>query len=191
METFTENDLKFKLPAGFIVAGSSGTGKTSFVLRLLANLDLMFHPAPKTVIFAYNHHSPQISKLERQGIKTHFGLPSMDLLRKQQKPLLLVLDDLAIDVSQDFLVEMYTRSIHHLDISTLFVTQDLYSTKAKIARRNSQYIILLRSPAEASVIRTIGSQYSLQRISSPYIKTLLKITIHTCFWTYTQARRND
>jgi type IV secretory pathway VirB4 component len=47
METFTETDLKFKIPFGMVVGGPSGTGKSTFVMKLLANCDLMMDPIPK------------------------------------------------------------------------------------------------------------------------------------------------
>ena len=155
---FNSAELKFRLPFGMVVSGPSSSGKTTWLLRFLKHLDDMVSPAPLSVLYAYGQCHENVPKLEAFGIHTFPGLPDDATLRKYKKPMLLVLDDLLSTADEKYLSDLYTKKSHHLQIGVVFLTQNLFDKHFKVARNNSQYIVLMKAPNSALGIRTLGTQ---------------------------------
>lgn len=102
--------------------------------------------------------SQLVPTLQRSGVNVHSGVPSEELIKRQPKNLLLILDDLLLSITESYLSEMFTRKSHHMNYSVIFVTQSLFDRKIRVARQNAQYLILMRSPNSALSIRNIGVQ---------------------------------
>uniref|UniRef100_A0A914HMP1 RING-type domain-containing protein n=1 Tax=Globodera rostochiensis TaxID=31243 RepID=A0A914HMP1_GLORO len=67
--------------------------------------------------------NPTVVDLMKRGIEIHNGVPDQSLIQTQQKPLLLILDDLMLNVNNDFLDLLFTRGSHNWNVSVIFVTQ--------------------------------------------------------------------
>lgn len=145
-KSFTSEELKFRLPFGMIISGPTCSGKTSFLLRLLDNCMEMIEPPPRQILYAYGEYHEHIPKLERAGVTVHAGVPSDDLLRECERPLLLILDDLMNVASERYISDLFTKKSHHQRIGVIFLTQNLFEKSLKVARNNSQYIVLMRAP---------------------------------------------
>lgn len=155
---FIENDLKFRHPFCLILAGPSSSGKSTWLLKLLKFHKQMISPEPNSIIYAYGSYHEHIPAMERSGILTHCGIPTMEMLTNASKPLLLVLDDLMLDAKSDFLADLFTRKSHHMEISVVMISQSLFDKNLKVPRNNSQYIVLMRAPSSALSIRNLGVQ---------------------------------
>lgn len=155
---FDSEELKFRLPFGMVVSGPSSSGKTTWLLRFLPYLNDLVSPAPLSVLYAYGQYHENVPKLEASGIHTFPGLPDDATLRKYKKPMLLVLDDLLSTADEKYLTDLYTKKSHHQQIGVVFLTQNLFDKHLKVARNNSQYIVLMKAPNSALGIRTLGSQ---------------------------------
>ena len=94
----------------------------------------------------------------KAGVLTHAGLPTDDIFGSCEKPLLLILDDLMLASSEQYLSDLYTKKSHHQHISVVFLTQNLFDKQLKVARNNAQYLVLMNAPNSALSIRTLGSQ---------------------------------
>jgi hypothetical protein len=70
----------------------------------------------------------------------------------------LILDDLANEIKSEFLDILYTRGSHHWNVSIILVTQNLFDKNIKVARINSHFLILMKSPQSLLQIKTLGSQ---------------------------------
>lgn len=155
---YTDVDRSLRLPFGMFVSGSSSSGKTQWVLRFLRNAREMITPPPASILYCYGEYSTAVPTVERMGIRTCAGVPTDDQLDANERPLLLVLDDLMLNVTDAWLNELFTKRIHHRRYGVVFVTQDMFSSALKTARINSQYFVLLRAPNAALSIRTWGAQ---------------------------------
>lgn len=155
---FSEKELKFKLPFGMIIAGPSSSGKSTFLTKYLAEADNLVEPPPKSILYCYGEYNDTITLLQKSGINVCFGVPTEEILKQQPKPFILVLDDLMLSIEEKFLSELFTQKSHHQFFSVILVLQDLFDKKVKVARLNSQYIILMRAPNSALSIRNIGVQ---------------------------------
>jgi hypothetical protein len=155
---FSEKDLKFKLPFGMIVVGASGAGKSTFILKFIAQCDQLIEPKPASVAYCFGEMSSLVPLLQKCGVSVYAGVPSEELIKRHAKPLLLILDDCLLDISQKTLSEMFTKKSHHQHYACVFASQDAFDPKIKVARQNAQYIVLMRSPNSALAIRNIGVQ---------------------------------
>ena len=155
---FTLNDLKFKLPFGMIIAGSSLSGKTTFLLKMLNDLKNLIVPLPVEIVYAYGEYNEAIPFLRQNGIKVVSGLPSEEFIDSCKKPLLLILDDLLTYASEKYLQNLFTKKAHHNNIGIIFITQNLFDKNVRVARKNTHYIILTRAPNSALDISNIGRQ---------------------------------
>nr|CAD2178717.1 unnamed protein product [Meloidogyne enterolobii]CAD2197092.1 unnamed protein product [Meloidogyne enterolobii] len=157
-QSFFNKDLNFKLPFGMILSGPSSSGKSSFLLKFIADSQDLIEPKPKSVLYCFGEMNDNIPILQKSGINVYDGVPPEDLINKFQKPLLLILDDLLLSIDEKYLSELFTKKSHHQNFAIVFVTQNLFEKKIKVARQNAQYIVLMRSPNSALSVRNIGVQ---------------------------------
>ena len=157
-KSFNSEQIKIKLPFGMIISGPSTSGKTTFMIKLLDQSGDMFLPSPSKILYCYGQYNLMIPKLQDKGILVHEGVPTDELLNKLPKNALIILDDLMLNLSTNFLTHLFTRKLHHKQLGCIFLTQNLFEKNLKVARDNSQYIVLMNSPSAARSIRTLGSQ---------------------------------
>ena len=156
-KAFNQKDLAFRLPFAMIVAGPQSSGKTTFVVRLVENLEEMFSPVPKSVMYCYSEYNSAIPMLQKLGVQVYAGVPGEEILSKQKKPLLLIMDDLMLHVEKKYLDLLVTVKSHHQNIGVIFMAQNLFDKNLKTARDNSQYIVVMNSPSSLRQIRDIGT----------------------------------
>nr|CAD2174361.1 unnamed protein product [Meloidogyne enterolobii]CAD2184449.1 unnamed protein product [Meloidogyne enterolobii]CAD2186319.1 unnamed protein product [Meloidogyne enterolobii]CAD2189592.1 unnamed protein product [Meloidogyne enterolobii]CAD2190033.1 unnamed protein product [Meloidogyne enterolobii] len=155
---FSNKDLKLKLPFGCIISGPSSTGKSTFVRKLISNSDQLIEPIPKSILYCYGEYNSLVPELQRAGVSVYSGVPPEDLIKKQEQPFLVILDDLMYSIDEKYLSELFTKKSHHLNFGIIFITQNLFEKKLKVARQNSMYIILTRAPNSALAVRNLGVQ---------------------------------
>ena len=168
----------FRHPFTMVVSGSTGSGKTVWVMRLISNLNSMIEngehavePAIDTILYCYGALNSNVMELKsreslaegKEAIKiiTYSGVPNEEIIRKEAGPrrkLLLVLDDLMVSAKSAFLDTLFTLGSHNWGVSVVLVTQHLFGKELRIARNNAHYIVLLRNPAGALQIRNIANQ---------------------------------
>lgn len=148
----------FQAPFTLILSGATGSGKTQWLLRFLDHTNEMINPPPVSILYCYSEMNDSVLSLMKKGIETYNGVPDQELIKKYPKPLLLILDDLMLNVKNDFLDLLFTRGSHNWNVSVIFVTQSLFGKDIKTARANSHYLVLMRNPSAQLHIRTVGSQ---------------------------------
>ena len=154
--------LRFVHPSTMMVAGPTGSGKTQFVNKLLT--EQMFEPMPERIVWVYAQWQPLYDQLQAKipGIEFINGLPPNIL--ETLSPLtrnLVVLDDQMADVggSKD-LAQLFTQGSHHRNLTILYLVQNLFDQgkSMRTVSLNSQYLVLFKSPRDATQITTLGRQ---------------------------------
>jgi len=172
----TNFNLKIPLPTHSIVCGSTNSGKTSLVLRLLSNPDI-FSPRPKRVLYYYDtwQDAYSITKdlLESYGIEMLFykgihGLSmaqfeSSDKVGKGKGESIIVIDDFSLESSSSKDIAKMVTNIRHLHCSLFIILHFLFSKSeySRIILQNVGFVFVLPSPRLSSQLKTFGQQLSM------------------------------
>ena len=97
-----------------ILSGCTGSGKTTWLMRLLKHKKEMFESKIDHIFYHYGVWQKVFDQLELQGIEFHQGLPSST--PNYPKHSLIILDDLQDQVVNCKVVEQFfTRGSHHIN----------------------------------------------------------------------------
>ena len=160
--------LPFQPYSTFAVSGSTGSGKTYWVRKLLNNMTEMFeNPKPVEILYCYGVNQELFHQMEQELagiIKFHSGLPKNDEIEQfaaDARHRIIVLDDLIAEVTKSqTMQDLFCQFCHHKHITVLFLTQNLFQ-QGKYARTialNTHYIILMKSLRNRSQISYLGRQ---------------------------------
>jgi len=123
-----DDNIKFNHPFSGIVSGPSKSGKTSFCIRLLQNLDALCteREIGGGIIWCYSEKTavPERQQLPSNTIY-HEGVPE-NFVGGSGKPRLVILDDLLNDIYSKQVCSMFKRGRHHRNISVILITQNLF-----------------------------------------------------------------
>lgn len=155
---FDEDDIKLQIPSGGLIAGQATSGKSVLSYKIFKYADKIFTPKPKSKLYAYGIYNELVPKIKKLGVLTLPGLPSDEIIDKLEKPALIVLDDLMIEANEKYLNPLYTRSIHHKNLCVFHNVQNIFDKNLVVARKNSQYFFLMRSPTGALDRRNFAAQ---------------------------------
>ena len=143
-------DLRFKHPFTSIVSGPTGSGKSSFCVKFLKNLDTQCTESTFSagIIWCYSEKTAvpynQLSGLKKiqfqEGLPDNFG-------NARGKPSLLVLDDLLKQVYSEAVCDLFTKGSHHRNVSVILVTQNPFhqSPKCRDISLNAKYVVALKN----------------------------------------------
>lgn len=169
----------FLHPFTMTVSGSTGSGKSEWIQRMLGALGSgLIEPTPVGVVYCYGELNEKMVHMQQQQhcphsgssiwLRMHHGCPSTEEQIQQwatqaNRRLLLVLDDLIGGVNNGtlrttFLDTLFTRGSHNWGVSVVLVTQHLFTGELRIPRNNSHYIVLMRNPAGALQVRNLATQ---------------------------------
>ena len=145
-----EDHLKFKHPFTCIVAGPTGSGKTSYVIKLLQNLDSQCSETrfEGGIIWCYSEVTavPR-QQLDKLGLNITYqeGLPAT-YGNSQGYPSLIILDDLLNETYGRDICDLFTKGSHHRNISVVLLTQKLFhqGTHCRDISLNAKYLVLLK-----------------------------------------------
>lgn len=151
----------FQHPFSCIVAGPSKAGKTVFVSKLIKHIDQISSVSPIEIIWAFSEYQPHYRELSCiPRVRLCQGIPSMiDLKKDISIPKLLVFDDLMNDFKTDeTLIRLFTKGVHHWNISCVHIVQNLFYSGLRTARINAHYLVLFKNPSDKSQVSTLARQ---------------------------------
>ena len=152
-------DFRLRSDRTMCISGPSQSGKTTFLKRLLAQRDELFHTPFRRVIWCYGIYQHELhNDFRNQGVILYDGIPSVSDLQPYD---LIILDDLLneSDSSKD-LTKMFTQTAHHLPCFIIFVSQNLFP-KGKESRTrslNTHYYAIFKNPRDKSQFETLARQ---------------------------------
>ena len=139
--------FQFLCPFSCLIAGSSGSGKSSFVMKLIKNVHHMLLHRVECIIFCYSVYQPLYDEIKHL-VSFEEGLPDITQFYGGF-PTLLLMDDLMgmVNASVELL---FTKLSHHLNISVIHITQNLFQGKKRTGRSRSIVITLFCSKMYAT-----------------------------------------
>lgn len=155
---FSESDIKFHGPFTMVIAGSSSSGKTTWLLKFLEKYRVLVDPPPLDVLYCYATYHDKMTRIKELGASIYEGIPSQEVLDSLRKPSLVIFDDLMEEMSEKNLVDLFVKKSHHENMSIIYIVQDLFHKTLRIPRTNAHYLVLTKAPNALLKIRTLGSQ---------------------------------
>ena len=147
-------DMRLVNSSTMIVAGPTQAGKTTFVKQLLDQAHLVLKDSISKIYWIcherplYDFNSKYIYI---EGIPDDFSFIEANSV--------VVLDDLMNEARQSPTVTaLFTKISHLKNVFIIYISQNFYNQgKEEITRRrNCQYIVLFKNPADANQIQVIG-----------------------------------
>ena len=150
----------FNHPSTSIVCGSSSSGKTTLVLKIIQNRDLLFNKKVKKVLYCYRVYQNAFNTLkEDPNVIFHEGLLSVSELKDNYENSIIILDDF-MDLLNQEIAALFTIYSHHYNLSVFFLIQNLF-VKNRYTRDvalNTHYIILFAQRRDLTQLNTLARQ---------------------------------
>jgi len=144
------DDHKFKHSFTCIIIGPSVSGKSSFCVRFLQNLDALCteRDFDRGVIWCYSGNTalPSPTELSKSDVNFNEGVPT-DFENARGRLCLVILDDLLNDVYSKQVCDLFTKGSHHRKISVILITQNLFHQRhyCRDISLNAKYLVLLKN----------------------------------------------
>ena len=101
-----------------IVSGPTGNGKSVFTLKLIEHAQEIISPIPERIQFCYGEYQKIFDSYP--GVEFHDGLSEVSFF-DEKKRTLLVMDDLMTS-TDNRVVDIFTKMIHHRNLSIVYLT---------------------------------------------------------------------
>jgi len=161
-------DVRLINGSSMIVAGPTQAGKTTFVNGLLNVRHWIFKTQPISQIYWFCNEIPKANK--RADCEYSEGIPENGFNSVKWNSI-VVLDDLMDEAKGNcHVTNLFTKISHHRNCFVIYITQNYFAQSGDeiTRRRNSQYVVLFKNPADASQIRTVANKMFPE---SPYFLT--------------------
>lgn len=147
-----------------LVSGSTGCGKSTFICRLLTDLEGSVDTKIEQVVWFYSEANsrpafpPQLE--QKLNLKFQKGVPAK-FVNPTNGAVLIILDDLMDETGHDGRVsQLFTRGSHHQQISIILTTQNLFH-QGKFFRTislNCKYIVIFKNPRDSLQALALSKQ---------------------------------
>ena len=147
-----------------LVAGPRGAGKSEFVKQLLSLKCYIMTNPPERIVWFYGRHQLDLFcslTEEIPSIEFYEGLPTnIEVMFDRYKHNICIINDLMQSASGNQLVKKLFTNGRHLNLSVVFVSQNLFyaGKKCRTISLNSTYIVVFKNPRDQTQIRHLACQ---------------------------------
>jgi hypothetical protein len=154
-------------PTTISISGTTGSGKTTWLKKLLEQHDILFpYSSTHKILYCYGVFQDLFYEMEKSiaNIVFHEGLPSAETIEditKNKKHNIIILDDLMMEVVKNSDMELlFSRGSHHKNLTVIYVNQNMFcqGKNARTITLNCHYIILFQNLRDCSQIQRLGQQ---------------------------------
>ena len=162
METGIDGNIVH--PATVLLSGMSGSGKTTFMQRLL--LEKKISPMPTRIVWLFAQWQPIYNTLVEAGLPMEFveGIPDSinrsDFFDASENNM-LVIDDLMLHKGVNELVAaLFIHGSRHRNLSIFYLIHNIF-WKSKVSREirlNAKYLVVFRGASDSEPLQRLGRQ---------------------------------
>ena len=141
------DDLRFKHPFKCIIRGPSVSGKSSFCIKLLQNLQSSTEAKfDGGILWCYEESNAVPSVDVGRKVQFHECVPD-NFANDGNKPCLIILDDLLNEAYSGEVCKLFTKGSHHRNISVILITQNMFhqGNHCRTIPLNAKNIVLLKN----------------------------------------------
>jgi hypothetical protein len=174
MDVDVDEDLKLKHPFTSIISRPTGSGKATFCVKVLKNLDTQCTERDFSggIVWCYSEKTAvpyiELKKLKK-NVQYQEGLPE-DFGDDRGKPRLLILDDLLNQVYSEEVCDLSTKGSHHRNVSVFLLTQNFFhqGTKCRGIWLNAKYLVALKNVRDRNQFSFLTRQVNTENSDSLY-----------------------
>ena len=141
-------DLRFKHPFTCIRSGLSGSGRSSFSIKLLQNLVSLSTETKFDggILWCYGKSNAVPSVDVGRKSQFHEGVPE-NFANDDNKKCLIIPDDLLNEAYSGEVCKLFTKGSHQRNISVILITQNLFhqGNHCRTILLKAKYIVLLKN----------------------------------------------
>ena len=160
----TSHNMRLINSSTMIVAGPTQSGKTTFVQHLLQNADIMLRDRVSKVYWICS----MLPFDKNPAYQYMVGIPNS--FSFVQNNSIVVVDDLMSESQNNTAItNLFTKITHHLNVFAIYITQNYFSQckDGTCRRRNAQYLVLFKNPADISEVRYLETKMFPHRAYYP------------------------
>ena len=168
--------LKFRNGTNTIIYGMTSSGKTTFMFEVLKRK--LITNFPDKIFFFYRIHQKVFTDWNQEVSNPRIDFVEglqLDMVKKYGGNCIVIIDDLALE-NQRRTAELFLFESHHLNISTFFMTQNLYLRDDcfRTMSLNAAYFVLFANIRSLRQIKTLACQIfsgrDIDRVMAAYKK---------------------
>jgi len=150
--------LAFKHPFTCLITGATGCGKTQFTLKLIKHANKLIDPSPERIVWCYGVYQSAFTELAKYNVEFHEGIPDLSMFDGEKRTLLII-DDLMHETDER-VTKLFTKGSHHLNISILYLTQNLFfgGKQNRTIALNAHYLVIFKNPRDSTQIASLSRQ---------------------------------
>ena len=157
----------FEAPSTFSISGTTGSGKTTWLYKLLEHQEELFPEVQfHKILYCYGVWQDLFHRMESsiKNIIFHEGIPlskTIDELTENKKHNIIILDDLMMEVVKNGEMELlFTRGSHHKNLTIIYLNQNMFcqGKNARTIALNCHYLILFQNRRDCSQVQKLGQQ---------------------------------
>ena len=154
--------LQLTHPFGLLVSGGTKTGKTTFVKKLLSNVEVMIDSPPEDIKYFYSEYQETFAEIESLVPNIHFieGVPDaiFDSINPKTRNL-YIFDDM-MGERDSVIAKLFTKKSHHGNLSVIYIVQNLFhqSKDHRTISLNASYLVLTKNVRDASQVIHLAKQ---------------------------------
>lgn len=145
------------IPINIYISGSSQSGKTTFVIKLINDIKYIFKSNIYEILYCTNN-GHTIQNILPKNVKIYKGVPAASYFQ-DKKPRLVIFDDMLLEIDKN-LVNFFLKYTHHLNFGIIFLSQNLFSQVKgnRDITLNCQIIIVFKNPRATNQISHLAKQ---------------------------------
>ena len=161
-------DLRFRNPCTFILAGASQSGKTTFCLNVLRNIDTLFRnpKCAQNVLYYYKEWQDAYNNILDENIIKEWipKLPTIPdikdrtFLFQETGGSVIIVDDFQNELTND-VTNLFTTYAHHTNSVVIILIQNLFAKNYRDISLNSTYLVLFKNVRDKSQVVNYLKQY--------------------------------
>ena len=152
-------DMRFEHPSSFLIAGSSGSGKSYFVKNLIRNIEFLFKSKIERIVWCYTQAQPFFNDPALKMVEFVKGFDP-DLYKRNEVPTFLCLDDMMTETANCKELPNFFTKNRHMNLSVAFLTQNLFAQNPvqRTMSLNANYLIVMKMIRDRKQVSTLVGQ---------------------------------
>ena len=154
--------LQLTHPFGLLVSGGTKTGKTTFVKKLLSNVQVMIDPPSENIKYFYSEYQDTFAEIKSLVPNIEFIESVPDVIFDSINPKtrnIYIFDDM-MGERDSVIAKLFTKKSHHGNLSVIYIVQNLFhqSKDHRTISLNTSYTVLTKNVRDASQVIHLAKQ---------------------------------